>query len=192
MSQNINGLVRLNFSSAGHVLHLPARFYKQGEVATPPPFPFDYIQDREHELVIAHYYDRAHGKISSTCIGGITQSGTSTTDNSAALCDHVQAFPADSRVDWRFPIQLEWDLIGIINKKRFTHVPLGEQILRETPDGKPEYYSRDLEKVVGSNNLKLAKLGIFLHLLQDRYSHHLMFLQFRDPGRKAWSIFYRL
>lgn len=178
VSRDINGFVRLNFSTGGHLLHLPARGYTVNELSAEPaliPFPYNYLQDREHEWVLAHYYDWTYDKIPSVCVAGITKSGTvhKAGDGQPLLCATVEKFPKGAEADWKFPVQLEWDLIGEINPAWKTRVLLGEQVLREDAKGDPLFYSHDLAQVVGEKNAPLAKLGIFLHLLQDRYSHHM-------------------
>jgi hypothetical protein len=162
MSASINGVAKFNSTTGGMLLHLGARF---ADKPTPPlTYPTKYTLTPNLDPHLASLRTWALGASPNACVVGITQSngqciqGTAT--NPAVLTGYVPACAPGKSA-----------LIAI-------NTLLGEQIINSDLDKNniplPTHviYSHDIDNYVKPHDGAYAKLGIYLHALQDRYSHH--------------------
>ena len=158
MTPMLSGVARMNRVTGGMLFHLPARFANR---PTPPlRYPTDYLLTPDLDKYIANLKDWSFGKYNYACVGGVidtsNQCKVSTESNPITIHGHIPLFAAD----FAEPIDL--------------NAVLGEQIINEgnTENGTPTIYSSQIDAYVSPHRGDLAKLGLFLHALQDRYSHH--------------------
>jgi len=154
----LSGIAKFNNNSGGMLLHLPARYADQ---PTPPQYyPTDYLATPRLDKYIANLKDWAFGKYPYACVGGVTnqwhQCVVSTPFHPAVIHGYIPFLATDVAQ----PVKL--------------NAVLGEQIINEgNKDGTtPTIYSSQIAAYVYPHRGEFAKLGIFLHALQDRYSHH--------------------
>jgi hypothetical protein len=147
----LSGVKKFNGKTGGMLFHLPARFFNQSD--PPTVYPTDYLLTPNLDKHIANLRDWAFGKYQYACVGGVTDKlgHCANPKNPITIRGHIPFFAAD-----------------VISIVKFNAI-LGEQIINE---GSTITYSSQINDYVKPHNGDLAKLGLFLHALQDRYSHH--------------------
>lgn len=148
----LSGVQKFNGKTGGMLFHLPARFDDQP--TEPHIYPTNYLLTPHLDKYIASLKDWAFGKYSYTCVGGVTDKlgrCLSNEKNLKTIHGHVPFFAVD--------------VVSIVR----INAILGEQIINE---GSTIIYSSQINDYVKPHNGDFAKLGLFLHALQDRYSHH--------------------
>ncbi|TAK78361.1 MAG: hypothetical protein EPO11_01335 [Gammaproteobacteria bacterium] len=154
----LSGVTRFNNTSGGMLLHLPARYADQP--IPPATYPTDYLLTPELDKYLANLKDWAFGTYPYACVGGITdeahQCVESTPSHPAIIHGNIPFLATDVAQ----PVKL--------------NAILGEQIINEGSKGglTPTVYASQIDAYVYPHRGELAKLGLFLHALQDRYSHH--------------------
>lgn len=161
----VSGLGKFNFNTGGMLLHLHARYSPDG---LPPPsiaFPTDYFSDenRPYELLLTTLQNWIFDRRPNNCVSGIVQSPFPP-DAPVAACE-------DSEKLLKYP--LNFFALGF----SITAVPfssyLGTLVIEEDSENPVIATDKSLEKYIFPQTAKFAKMGIFLHALGDRYSHHM-------------------
>lgn len=161
MTPSIKGLMRDDFKTSGIFLHVSAR---SANKSTPPSqYPFDYLTTPALEKTLINLKNWVYGVQPAFCVGGLTDSHggciTSTASSPAYLTGYLP---------FLMPNRMQYFELN---------TPLGDFIINYETDVNDAMipgsivYSRDIDTYVKPQKGTNAKLGIFLHLLQDRYSH---------------------
>ncbi|MCB9766474.1 MAG: hypothetical protein H6739_42260 [Alphaproteobacteria bacterium] len=152
---DISGVTRLSTDTGGSQAHGGAPFNPSG---SSPVSGVDGqhpdVTDAEHELLLYQWRAWVFGDQDTACAVGITeQSGTGEYANGDECYDGS--------------IDSELALLGSATISAVDY-DLGEQILE---DGTTPVVASDLDTLL--SDPQLAKMGIYLHVLQDRVSHHI-------------------
>lgn len=179
----LNGIKRDNFLTGGILLHLGARY---ATMPTPPQqYPFNYFTTPDIEKILFNLKDWAFGNRSTLCVAGVTD------DHQGCMIGTNEA-----------PIYIN-GYMPILQPGRMEYaelnVKLGNQIVNSEIDLNgniiPEsvIYSNQLDDYVKPHKGSNARLGIFLHSLQDRYSHHNCYdlsYYFKDNATQHYKLYY--
>jgi hypothetical protein len=179
---DMGALNRLDRDSSGAVLHYGAVVNPRG---LPPYAAFADLDpaeahDPHDEVVLAHWQSWALGERDNVCAGGLTDRST---DGSYALEDSCYA--GDSGTSF---------LVGTLpllgtGAGAPINVRLEEQIFRDAGT-LPELTASGFDAEAGAF-APYARFGIYLHLLQDRVSHHWCHEYSRIDGPAAddgWDL----
>lgn len=162
MSVDINGVKRDDFMTSGMMLHLGARF---ADKPNPPAYyPFDYLTAPHLEQALNQLKEWAYDKRQTLCVGGLVDAKNECIQSTAKSPKYITGY------------------VPFFTAGRMQHLDLntelGDFIIHYELDSsnqiipKSIIYSRDFDEYVKPHTASLAKFGIFLHSLQDRYSHH--------------------
>lgn len=158
----INGVSRFNASSGGMWLHLHARYSDDGQNLPGLPFPVDYLSPKyaQTEKLLNDFHAWVFDEKSAMCVYGITQNGN-------AECALVTS-NINSLVNLG-PLGFDKLSVPFVT-------PLGTFMVNEMDQTgqTPVYANNDsLQSYVTPQDAAYAKMGIFIHSLGDRYSHHM-------------------
>jgi hypothetical protein len=169
---NISGFVRTNPMPGGPLLHVIAP-YNHGQ--TTPPSGVDGLRpdptDADTEVTLANFRAWALAASSAAkpaCTAGLTVQSAAGDHATGATC-----FTSGT------PIQVSISLFGPIDVPFATQT--GPQIAQVGQDGAPSILATDFDALVatdgahdaGSAHAADARLGVYLHMLADRVSHHV-------------------
>ncbi|MFI4957227.1 MAG: hypothetical protein ACHQAX_08480 [Gammaproteobacteria bacterium] len=153
VAKPLNALVRTNLSSGG-------TFFHYGVLNNPTQKPVNGLDPLKNESIIENMLTNLRAWIFSNallCTAGLNgrEVGTcyhKSTGLPGKIYGAVPVLEDDERLDQQF------------------NITLTEQILHETEA--ETIFARDIGAYVGEANANDAKMGIYLHVLQDRISHH--------------------
>lgn len=150
----IDGLGRTSLSTGGYQLHVSMPFNPDGPV---PVAGLDGrapdVTDEEHEVVLANLAAWVY-EDAPLCVGGLY-------DFAGGAC-----LGASTVAPSRFYAELP--LLGLTDG-----VPLEIQMGVQQVATRPSANAEQLLRAVPAAHVEAAKLGVYLHLLQDRVSHHV-------------------
>lgn len=172
---NIQGVSKFNFKTGGTFLHLHARYSPTGKPLPPISYPTHYLDDPVHEVVLSNFKTWLYNQRWDACVGGIT------TDHMA-----LKSPCESSRFRWRNHVSLSKIEIPI-------WTTLGTLVIQPLKIKLIVARNQYLKKYLFPHDSDFAKLGIFLHTLQDRYSHHLCVDHsyfYRQPDGQYRSIYH--
>jgi hypothetical protein len=162
----LNGFERTSFTTGGSLYHFIPLY--NGGSATPPP-GIDGLQPSTQsastEYFVTHVRDWAMAESGTSppiCTGGLTNQSDGGDYATGTGCFAQNGQPA--QIDWT------WALLGFATKT-YTY-DTGLQVIDTTDGG--VVVSSDFDTAVGSGATRVAdaRLGIYLHMLADRVSHH--------------------
>ena len=159
----VNGLSRFNASTGGMWLHLHARYSEDGQALPTLPFPVDYLAPEyaKSEKLLNDFHAWVFDQKSSMCVYGITQNKDS---NSCAEATAIIESPVNLG-----PLKIAKLSIPFVT-------PLGTFVINDNEqNGKSPVLAEDdsLQSYLSPQEAAYAKMGIFVHALADRYSHHM-------------------
>lgn len=162
ITPKINGTYKFNAKTGGMQLHMHARFTKNSSIHPVPVYPTNYLAPkyREQEVTVNNFREWLYNQRSNACAAGIT------TDP-----DKVNAPCASTGTTLKTPVNLLRHNINLFKFKFTTN--LGPLIINHSKNSTIYADNQSLSKYIYPDNLDLAKLGMFLHVVADRYSHHL-------------------
>ena len=162
ITPEINGTYKFNAKTGGMQLHMHALFTKDPNQHPAPNYPTNYLQAnyREQEVAINNLREWLYNQRNNACASGIT------TDPS-----RLNAPCASTDTTLKTPVNLLRYNVNVF-KLGFT-TQLGPLIINQNKDTTIYANNHSFAKYIYPDNLDMAKLGIFLHALADRYSHHL-------------------
>jgi hypothetical protein len=162
----LNGFERTSFSTGGALFHYVSLY--NGGAATPPANINGLQPDTQApstEYFIAHVRDWAmagSGTSPPICAAGLTNVSANGDYATGTGCFALNG--ASAQIDWT------WALIGGASQ---THTfGSGLQVIDSNDGG--DLLSSDFDTAVGNGAARVAdaRLGIYLHMLGDRVSHH--------------------
>ena len=171
----MNGVYKFNAPSGGMLLHWHARFSPTPESPPPVPFPADYFstENAPYEPLLNNLRDWVFGVRRDACIGGILATVSESSEVPAPCGVHSQVLSSPQN----------FFSVGFTRLQIPFESRLGKLIVNADDAGKVVASDRSLRKFVSPHAMRFAKMGIFLHALGDRESHH-------SCADRSW--FYRL
>lgn len=164
ITQTLSGIYKFNSNTGGMLLHLHARFSPNGN---PPPqlsYPADYLSDanKPYEVVLNNFQQWVFNQRSDACAAGTLNSSSTLDANTTACSDPSSSL--HSPMYFFSP--------GFSPKPIPFVTTLGTLIINESA---PNTLATDtsFNTYITPHDITFAKPGIFLHVLADRYSHHL-------------------
>lgn len=161
----MNGIYKFNDEAGGMLLHLHARYSPTGRRPPNSEFPTDYFSETnaQYELLVNNMRDWAFDRRPDACVAGVVErkrhKGTSSVRCEAG--DHVIKSPQN------------FFAAGV----SFLQIPfssnLGTLIVNQDESKTVKATNRSLQAYITPHEMNFAKLGMFLHTLADRFSHHL-------------------
>lgn len=157
------GLDQFNYETGGMWLHLHARYSEDGNPPPNLPFPVDYLSPEynQYEVLLNNFRNWVFDIRNDNCVYGITKLAPSTTcaEPPALINNPLNFFSFGfSRLAIPFVTTL-----GVFQINETSH-----------HSSTPVYATNaSFQTYVSPDTVNFAKLGIFLHSLQDRYSHHM-------------------
>jgi hypothetical protein len=161
----LNGIYKFNDEAGGMLLHLHARFSPNGAAPPAIEFPADYLssENAPYEPLINNLRDWAFDRRADACVAGIVVRNRAS-DRATARCevrDRVikspQSFFAPGVSQLQIPFASQ----------------LGTLVANKDERGTVLASDRSLQNYIAPHQVSLAKLGIYLHALADRVSHHI-------------------
>ncbi len=161
ITPRLTGIYKFNSETGGQLLHLHARFSRDGSPPPPIPFPADYLSSEfvEHEPLLENLRAWAFDERPEACAAGVvidpTDSGSPCVADSGSLVSPINFFsPGFAKLAINF------------------RTTLGELIIDESGDA-PVLSNDTSFSAYIPHDVRLAKFGIFLHSHADRASHHM-------------------
>jgi hypothetical protein len=152
VTANIDGVTRMNFSSGGFLMHfvVPDKRFSTSVNGLNPDLQSANSAERHLKSLRAWAFEGP-----AACVAGLLLPGTTT-----SACESPSL-----------------SVVGQVPLINFSpalpmNAPLGQQPL-QTPARQPPVLVSSLALVVGSTNARAARIGIYLHSLQDRISHRV-------------------
>jgi hypothetical protein len=165
LTPEMNGIYKFNDETGGMLLHLHARFSPNG--AAPPAigFPADYFSaaNARYEPLLNNLRAWAFDQRPDACVGGIVArvpmavSATAPCEVRDRVLNSPQSFFAAGVTRLKVPFSSN----------------LGTLIISQSDRGTVVATDRSLQAFIAPQEVSFAKLGIFLHALGDRASHHV-------------------
>lgn len=155
-SRSIDGVVRDNFTEGGvffHFMALPQRSSSADGLAPP-------VTDRGREAFLYHVRRWVYGE-GPLCVGGLV-------DASGANC-FVSPVRSPSSLVGRLPFESATAALTSVDWV----AEIDEQKVASDPVTGRRMPASQLDRYLPSEDIVLAQLGIYLHALADRVSHHL-------------------
>lgn len=178
ITPKLMGLYKFNDESGGQLLHLHSRYSANKEAPATTAFPTDYFsrENSKHEVLLSNLKQWAFGARDDLCVSGITEDMSNPL--SACAENQIITFPMNFfgfAIAGKVPFEARLGTL-VINES------LNERVL-STEEAFSNYISHDTD---------MARLGIFLHVLADRVSHHMCTDEsyfYRDSAESFDSIF---
>ncbi len=177
----LNGVYKFNDTTGGMLLHLHTRFSKN-RTAPPqvngsgPTYPANYFSQANapYEVVVNNLRDWVFDQRVDACVAGIMRYGNGS---------RMQQPCADSNLVLKEP--QNFFAAGFEKFAIPFQSTLGQLILNQDSRGTVIATNSSLGAYIQPHSANLAKMGIFVHSLEDRVSHHLCtdnsyFYQTRD------------
>jgi hypothetical protein len=158
----MNGIYKFNSNTGGMLLHLHVRYSANGAPLPTSAFPTDYfsVANKPQEVLLNNFRDWIFGGRVDACAGGITQVIGSTTSPCASTSNILKSpvnffAPGFSKLAIPFVTQL------------------GRLIINTNGSTNTYAYDPSFQPFIYPQTVAFAKMGIFLHVLGDRSSHHV-------------------
>jgi hypothetical protein len=174
-TQTIGGMDRNNFSGGGVFFHFMAP--REGVTTADGLAP--HLDAVDEEPLLHHVRRWAYGQ-GPLCVGGLTQIGASGDVASGASC-YVSSTRPESEALGRIPFVTELGFLGYADWIS----PLGEQGVVTDPASGEIAPASAAGAYVGPEIEPLLRLGVYVHALQDRISHHRCNLASQLEGPRA-------
>lgn len=150
----IDGLTRTNTSTGGTFLHLSMPYNPDGtDLVSDPDDQHPDVEDHEHEVLLANLREWVYAA-DPLCAGGLS-------DLSTGACWGASPYPTGEL----------WGDVPVIG---FTDgVPLSVDLGVQTVKTTGSVPSTAMALAVPAAHVEYARVGVYMHLLQDRISHYL-------------------
>jgi len=160
LTPQLRGLYKFNDDTGGQLLHLHARYSQSGSAPAVSDFPTDYFSEDAsiQERLVNNMRDWAFGIRDDACVAGVTESVTNPVApcKTGSIIDFPMNFFSYGVAGAQVPFLAKTGTL-IVHQER-------EQNILSTDASFQAYIPHDVE---------LAKLGVYLHVLGDRISHHI-------------------
>lgn len=165
LSPVLNGLYKFNDETGGMLLHLHARFSPNG---APPPaigYPANYLSaaHARYEPLVNNLRAWVFGQRANACVGGIVAAVAATPSGAPAPCEMRERTLASPQ---------SFFAAGVTRLQIPFESNLGVLIVNQDDRGTVRAEDRSFGAYIAPQEVAFAKLGVFLHALADRYSHH--------------------
>jgi hypothetical protein len=153
----LKGIGKFSPSTGGSFLHLHARYTPANHPISALPYPFDYATV---DHLLTNFRAWLYEQRTDACIAGITKK-MSKMDSPCASSTQTLTSPVDIAI------------FGFYKMTRTLVTHLGVLIIQKREQDTVYATNDSFQHYIEPHDIKLAKLGIYLHALADRYSHHL-------------------
>lgn len=164
LSPVMNGLYKFNDQTGGMLLHLHARFSPNG--AAPPVigYPANYLSpaNARYEPLVNNLRAWVFGQRPNACVSGIL---------ARVPMPAGVPVPCEAR-DRVLDSPQSFFAAGVTRLKIPFSSDLGTLVVNADSRGTVRAEDRSLQAYIRPQDASFAKMGIFLHSLADRYSHH--------------------
>ena len=169
LTSELNGIYKFNYYTGGMLLHLHARFSPTGQEPPPANFPTSYFSSENlpYENLLTNFRAWVFNERLDACAAGITKN-LNTPNKKPGSCEEL-TYTLTSPMSF-FSLGFSKLAIPFVTQ-------LGTLILE---DRKKDGFSSDVlanntsfKNYILPHDIAYAKMGIFLHTLADRYSHHM-------------------
>lgn len=161
-TENIDGLNRGSFGTAGNLLHFVPTGEGQENGLQPD------VHNPHDEPVLTHvrlWAADKNNKSRPLCASGITN-----VSNQGDYATGSNCFQTPEQDNASLVIEI----LNVQNNVNRILSETGVHILQigDTDTGVPEVLADQFDRYIGAEHAKNARLGVYLHVLQDRISHH--------------------
>lgn len=158
ITPKLSGVYKFNDKTGGQLLHLHARFTKDNLPPPSTPYPTDYLSEQNvvSERLINNLKAWAFGERPDACVSGITLDPADV--DSACVEGRLLNFP------------MNFFSFGYAGAAIPFKAETGVFIINENP--KVLSTESDMDSYM-PHDPKMVRLGVFLHSLADRVSHHM-------------------
>lgn len=169
LTPELNGIYKFNFDTGGMLLHLHARYSTQNKLPPVPLFPTDYFseENREYENLLTNFRAWVFDEREDACAAGITQK--------MVWPETIHSPCAPTQYTLKSPMSLF--SLGLSKLTIPFVTQLGTLILEKVDANNPSSYilahNKSFQNYITPHEVSFAKIGIFVHALADRYSHHM-------------------
>ncbi|MDG1987411.1 MAG: hypothetical protein P8J18_05500 [Halieaceae bacterium] len=159
LTPRLMGLYKFNDESGGQLLHLHSRYSESEEAPPTTQFPADYFSARQidSEVLLSNLKAWTFGMRDDLCVSGITKD----IGNPLSAC-------LDSK---HLDFPMNFFSFGVGSQVPF-QAKLGTFVINENSESKVLSEESSFSAYI-PHDTRMAKLGIFLHTLTDRVSHHM-------------------
>ncbi len=167
LTPELNGIYKFSFKTGGMLLHLHARFSPNGKPPPVPLFPTDYFSEENasFERLLTNFRAWVFNERRDACAAGITQKMN--------LPDAIHAPCENTQHTLKSPISLF--SVGLSRVPFVTN--LGTLILNANKNNETAKLvlatNKNFQRYITPHDVNFAKMGVFVHALADRYSHHM-------------------
>jgi hypothetical protein len=162
ITEVMNGIYKFNATTGGMLLHLHTRYSSNGLAPPAITFPSDFFapNNKPYEALLTNMRGWVFNQRSDACAGGITQQMSSATSPCAATSYILQS-------------PMNFFAAGF-SKFAIPFVTfLGELTINAADTGNVYANNGSFQAFISPHDVTFAKMGIFIHTLEDRYSHHM-------------------
>lgn len=161
----VNGLSRFDADSGGMWLHLHARYSVDGQMPPRQPFPVDYLSPEyaQSEKLLNDFHAWVFDDKSTMCVYGLTQDQEGNPADCASSSEVINS-------------SISFTAVGLEQLKIPFVTSLGTFRINDTDhSGQNPVLATDdsLQAYLTPQDADYAKMGMFVHTLGDRYSHHM-------------------
>lgn len=179
ITPTLNGLSRNNFTSGGLFFHFMTPRGDGGVVT-------DGLDPPTGNAIEEPFLDHVHRWVYGAgplCVDGLTAETKEGNYAEGQSC-YRSLIRTKSLLVGTMPMVSELGFFGDVD----WIAPLGEQTIVKDPTSGVDMPASALSSYVAPQNLPLAKLGIFLHSLADRVSHHICIDATRREGPRPAQV----
>jgi hypothetical protein len=161
----MNGIYKFNDEAGGMLLHLHARFSPDGAAPPPIAFPGDYFSQTNapFEPLLNNLRDWAFDRRQDACVAGLLTPKRAK-QGKATRCE-------DDDLTLKSP--QSFFAVGVSRLQIPFSSKLGTLVINEDERGTVIASDRSFQDYIAPHQMGFAKLGVFLHSLADRFSHHM-------------------
>ncbi len=162
----LNGVYKFNDATGGMLLHLHARYSPNGLAPPPVAFPANYFAPSvaAYEPLLNNFRAWVFDERPDACVAGFVVRGGG--------ADRQRTLPCE-RPDRVLHSPQNFFAAGFTKLAIPFESTLGQLIINQDDRGTVVATDRSLQAYIGPQDANYAKMGMFLHTLGDRYSHHI-------------------
>ncbi len=170
ITPELNGISKFNYTTGGMLLHLHAG-YSQNSTSIPlTDYPTSYFspKNKPYEILLDNFRAWTFDERKDACAAGIT--------NDLNIDKRTTSPCKVDTATLKSPMNLF--SLGISRLAIPFTTKLGTLIIEDYDNNNPNTTNvlatnESLQKYISPHDVNFAKMGIFLHALADRYSHHM-------------------
>lgn len=169
LTPEVNGIYKFNYHTGGMLLHYHARFSPSGNSPPGLVYPIDYFDPANlpYENILTNFRAWVFDKREDACAAGITKDMTPV---------HALRSPCDTS-SHILKSPMNFFALGVSKLAIPFTTQLGTLMIEERNQSgvSTDVFANNdsLQAYVAPHEMVYAKMGIFVHVIGDRYSHHM-------------------